>query len=200
MRIEAIIFDIGGVLLGPADAPMREKWASRCGLSPEAFDQIMYFSEWGEQALSGAYTHAEIWALLGEKLNVPAADLRELEADYWDGNWDSQILTYCRKLKMNYRLAVISDAYPGAREMVKPWVNDDLFELIVFSAEEKVRKPNPVIYQRTLARLGVAPEDALFIDDRLENIEGANAVGMHAIQYSRFSQFLADLEKYIGEV
>ena len=199
MNLEAIIFDIGGVFLGPADVPMREKWAPRCGLTPEAFDQIMYFSQWGDQALSGVYTHAEIWTLMGEKLNVPVTDLRELEADYWQGNWDSQILDYCRTLKRKYRLAVISDAYPGAREIVKPWVNEELFELIVFSAEEKVRKPNPAIYQRTLARLGVAPEDALFIDDRIENVEGAKQVGMHALQYSGFSQFLTDLATYIGE-
>ena len=54
------------------------------------------------------------------------------------------------------------------------------FRDIVVSGEEKLLKPDPAIYFRALDRFGLKPAEALFIDDREINVEGARAVGMHA--------------------
>jgi 2-haloacid dehalogenase len=54
------------------------------------------------------------------------------------------------------------------------------FRDILVSGEEKLLKPDPAIYYRALERFGLKPQEALFIDDRLINVEGAKAVGMHA--------------------
>jgi HAD superfamily hydrolase (TIGR01509 family) len=56
----------------------------------------------------------------------------------------------------------------------------DLFRSIVVSGEEKLLKPDPALYFRALDRFGLKPGDALFIDDREINVEGARAIGMHA--------------------
>jgi 2-haloacid dehalogenase len=53
------------------------------------------------------------------------------------------------------------------------------FQDIVVSGEEKLLKPDPALYYRALDRFGLKPSDALFIDDRAINVEGAEAVGMH---------------------
>ena len=54
------------------------------------------------------------------------------------------------------------------------------FRDIVVSGEEKLLKPDPAIYYRALDRFGLRPDQALFIDDRKINVEGARAIGMHA--------------------
>ncbi len=54
------------------------------------------------------------------------------------------------------------------------------FRDIVVSGEEKLLKPDPALYYRALDRFALRPQDALFVDDRLINVEGARAVGMHA--------------------
>ncbi len=54
------------------------------------------------------------------------------------------------------------------------------FRDIVVSGREKLLKPDPAIYYLALDRFGLSPGDALFIDDRAINVEGARAVGMHA--------------------
>ena len=54
------------------------------------------------------------------------------------------------------------------------------FRDIVVSGAEKLLKPDPAIYYLALDRFGLRPDEALFIDDRLINVEGALAVGMHA--------------------
>jgi HAD superfamily hydrolase (TIGR01509 family) len=53
------------------------------------------------------------------------------------------------------------------------------FRGIVVSGEEKLLKPDPALYYRALDRFGLKPAEALFVDDRQINVEGAEAVGMH---------------------
>ncbi len=54
------------------------------------------------------------------------------------------------------------------------------FRDVVVSGREKLLKPDPAIYYLALDRFGLRPGDALFIDDRAINVEGARAIGMHA--------------------
>jgi 2-haloacid dehalogenase len=56
----------------------------------------------------------------------------------------------------------------------------DQFRDIVVSGEEKLLKPDPAIYYLALDRFCLKPSEALFVDDRLINVEGARAVGMAA--------------------
>ncbi len=197
MQIKAIILDIGGVIWLANDSPLSEKWAARCGLDAERFDRIVYASEWGEQALVGAITREEIWANIGALLELCENDLHELEQDYWEGKWNTTLLDYFRTLKPHYKLGIISDAFTGAREVVKTWVNEELFDVILFSAEEGVCKPDPRIFQRALERLGIEASAAIFVDDRVVNVEGAKQLGIHTIQYEGFSQLLDALGAYL---
>ncbi len=82
-----------------------------------------------------------------------------------------------------------AETFPVARERYEflQW-----FEGIVVSGEEKTRKPFPKMYRILLERYGVEPGRALFIDDNLPNVEGARAVGMHAVQF-RSSDELEEL-------
>jgi 2-haloacid dehalogenase len=54
----------------------------------------------------------------------------------------------------------------------------DLFNDIVVSGEERLLKPDPAIYALALARFGLAGDEAIFIDDRDDNVRGAEAAGM----------------------
>ena len=68
------------------------------------------------------------------------------------------------------------------------------FRDIVVSGEEKLLKPDPALYYRALDRFGLRPADALFVDDRLINVEGARAVGMHAHLFTTAEDLRARLE------
>lgn len=65
---------------------------------------------------------------------------------------------------------------------------------ITFSAEVRLIKPDPLIYEYCLRCLGVAPSDALFMDDRQVNIEAARVMGIHAIQFKSIAQLRNELE------
>jgi 2-haloacid dehalogenase len=69
-----------------------------------------------------------------------------------------------------------------------------IFRDIVVSGEEKLLKPDPAIYYRALDRFGLRPDEALFIDDRQINVDGALAVGMHAHLFTDAQDLRARLE------
>ena len=68
------------------------------------------------------------------------------------------------------------------------------FRDIVVSGEEKMMKPDPAIYYLALDRFGVAARDALFIDDRQINVDGAEAIGMKAHLFTSAQALRARLE------
>jgi len=67
------------------------------------------------------------------------------------------------------------------------------FRDIVVSGDEKLVKPDPAIYRLALARFGLAPEEAVFIDDNAANIDAANALGIHGILFTGAAALRAEL-------
>jgi HAD superfamily hydrolase (TIGR01509 family) len=56
-------------------------------------------------------------------------------------------------------------------------------DVIVYSHEEGVAKPDPRVYRLVCDRLDVQPHETVFLDDKLTCVQGAQAVGMHAVQF-----------------
>src|SRR6187551_3805361 len=94
-----------------------------------------------------------------------------------------------------YRMAILTN---NVREWEPHWRSmlpvDEIFELVVDSGFEGVRKPDPAIYELTLERLGVAPQAALFLDDLEVNCEAARVLGMEAVWFRSTAQAIADVE------
>lgn len=67
----------------------------------------------------------------------------------------------------------------------------DLFRDVVVSGEEQLMKPDPAIYALAIRRFGIDPARALFVDDRAENVAGAQAAGMHGHLFTS-AEALAD--------
>ena len=72
------------------------------------------------------------------------------------------------------------------------------FEGMMVSALEKVSKPDPRIFDLTLNRLGVKKDEAILIDDRIVNIEGAQKYGLSTVYFKSKDQALADLHLLLG--
>src|SRR5262249_31340595 len=68
----------------------------------------------------------------------------------------------------------------------------DPFDHVTFSYELNLVKPQREIYEDATRGLGVAPEDTLFLDDRPNNVEGAQAAGLRAELYRSWEDFWAN--------
>jgi putative hydrolase of the HAD superfamily len=74
----------------------------------------------------------------------------------------------------------------------------DLFDVIVESSKEGIRKPNPKFYQLACERLGIAPSEAVFLDDLGINLKPAKALGMTTIKVTSEGDAIAELERVLG--
>jgi putative hydrolase of the HAD superfamily len=194
----AVLFDIGGVLYLP-DVSLNDRWERRLGLVEGQLGEVLYGNPVAERAMVGKATDEEMWEHFGRRFRLTPADLASLKYDMWKGGtWDRALLDFARSLRSRYKTGTISDAVPGTRENVIEYVNSDIFDVRVFSAEEGVRKPDPEIYIRALSRLGVAPAAAIFVDDRFKNVEGARRVGMHALHYTDSVGVRQEIARLLG--
>jgi putative hydrolase of the HAD superfamily len=74
----------------------------------------------------------------------------------------------------------------------------DLFDGVVISGEVGFHKPQPEIFRLGAERIGLPPEECVFVDDLRENCEGAEAVGMTAVLHRGASSTLPELESLLG--
>jgi len=94
---------------------------------------------------------------------------------------------------------LITNAWRDARRAFdERWHILDAFDQVVISAEEGVMKPDLRIYRLALERLGVAAEQAVFVDDFAENVAAARWAGMHAVHFRTTDQALDDVEQLLG--
>ena len=110
------------------------------------------------------------------------------------------LLSYYRALRRErgIRLAVLTN---NVREWQPRWRGrwgiDDLFELVVDSSFEGVRKPEPEIYERTLERLGLPGAACVFVDDLEVNLPPAQALGMHTVHYRNTAQAVSEIDALV---
>ena len=88
-------------------------------------------------------------------------------------------------------LSNISDNVLASVEREFDWIHR--FDVLVWSYQVHLVKPDPAIYRYTLAKLGTRPEETLFLDDKPVNVEAARAVGMKALEFSTVERLHDDL-------
>ncbi|MCX6047134.1 MAG: HAD family phosphatase [Chloroflexi bacterium] len=184
--IKAIIFDVGGVLVRTANRSRRNALEQRLGLQPGESEIIVFNGEMGLKAQQGAITTLELWQWIQQHLRLTDEEFLAFRQDFWGGDQlDTTLIDLIRRLKRRYQTAIISNAADNLNQtLTVDYPMADAFDLIVGSAYEKIMKPDRIIFERTLARLGRQPEEAIFIDDFAHNIEGARAVGLHTIHFT----------------
>lgn len=189
MPIQAIIFDIGGVLVRTEDLEPRRAWERRFGLPNWGLADIVFNSPAALRATVGQATAEEPWQAVAERLKLTPTELAQLRQEFWLGDrYDHDLLAFIGALRPRYKTGIISNAWPDVRQMHQAYFNDSIFDVILYSAEEGLAKPAPEIYQRALARLAVRPEEAVFVDDVLENVEAAQALGMKGVRFVNSAQ------------
>lgn len=111
---------------------------------------------------------------------------------------NSELLEYIKALRKQYKTALLSNIGRGSLE--KRFTNkelDQLFDVVVASGEVGVAKPEARIYELTAERLDVRTDECIFIDDRVEYVEGAQAVGMRAVLFTSNQELFATLRKIL---
>ncbi len=198
MTIQAVFFDLGGVIVRTEFEAPREHLAERLGMEYEGIVKLVFDSPTAAQATVGAITEEEHWEAVLRRLHLPASQLDSIRDEFFAGDVvDRNLIEYMRGLREDRKVGLISNAWSGLRPWIVRQKFDDAFDAMIISAEAKVAKPDARIFQMALEALGVQPAEAVFLDDFPANVEGARAVGMHAIHFTQPRKALDELKQLL---
>jgi putative hydrolase of the HAD superfamily len=204
VSFEAVVFDLGGVVYpSPLDVfrayerehglpdrflsevvladPQHGAW-SRLERGELGFDEFCDAFDAECAARGGTVSARDLMAAVGERLEPRPAMVSAIHAIKQHG------------LKTGALTNNWADD-PG-RERV--WPVTDWFDVVVESAVEGLRKPDPRIYRLVCDRLSVAPSATVFLDDLGANLKPARELGMTTIKVAEPEAALAELEAVLG--
>jgi FMN phosphatase YigB (HAD superfamily) len=207
MTIEAVVFDIGGVLERTPETGWRERWSARLGLARAEFDARL--APIGRAGSLGEISLEEVQRRIAAAYGLDATALAGLMDDLWReylGTLDEPVAEYFASLRGArggrgpIRTGILSNSFAGAREREQAAYGfEQMCDVIVYSHEEGVLKPEPRSYALVCERLGVAPARAVFVDNVAANVDGARAVGMHGILFVDAGQAIGELRALLRE-
>ncbi|MGD1096429.1 MAG: HAD family phosphatase [Bryobacteraceae bacterium] len=200
--IRAVIFDFGGVLCFPPTDTQIASAAERCGLTVSEFLNAFWSNRIEYDA--GRLGPREYWEGIANKVGLALddalfADMRQREIDFWSV-YDARVIEWVRELRSSgFKTGILSNLpSPLGQHLRKSGGFLDPFDHVTFSYELRVVKPAPAIYEHMIRGLGVPANQALFLDDRPENVDGARAVGLQAELFACWEDFLRDTPERYG--
>jgi FMN phosphatase YigB (HAD superfamily) len=200
MTIQAVVFDIGGVLEINRDLGVTGLWSSRLGLGPGELNERMG-DVWRGGSI-GAISEDDVQQAVRKRLGLDDGQLAEFMCDVWReylGIADAQLIGYVRQLRPRCRTGILSNSFVGAREREQAVYGfEDLVDEIIYSHECGMSKPDPGIYALTCERLQVEPAQMAFLDDSELCVEGARQAGIHGVLYQDNSQAISDIENLLA--
>ncbi|HLV43976.1 MAG TPA: HAD family phosphatase, partial [Aggregatilineales bacterium] len=185
MRLKAVIFDWGGVLMRTEDTAPRARWDARLGTAPGHVERVVHGIEAWQQLQRGEADVDTYWRAVGDELGLGDDDLAQLREDFYSGDrLNEALVEQIGELKVRGLLVgLLSNNTPELLPVLRQAGLDTLFDAIVVSCDIGVMKPDPRAYRAILDALGVEAEAALFVDDFAENVRGAEAAGMGAVHF-----------------
>jgi len=199
-HIKAIIWDMGGVILRTEDPSPRERLAKKLWTTREDLEKFVFTSRTAIQATSGEISSQEHYQEIARQFKLDDEGLKNFFDDFWSGDRvDEILLDEIRKLRKQYKTAMLSNAWSEARDfLTKDFPCLEPFDIAIFSAEVKLVKPHPEIYLLMLNKLGINPGEAVFFDDFPENIAAAEKIGIHAFRFETREQSLTELDRILS--
>ena len=196
--IKAIIIDFGRVISRQKPRALFRRYEEDLGLEPDTINAVMFDSRAWQEALVGRKTAEEFWRAIGPelRLHTPAAIDAFRRRYHADEALNHGVLNLLRRLHGRTLLAVLSNNPSGLDQWLGDWGIRELFDVVFCSGDEGLVKPEEAAYHAVLERLGVKPEEAVFIDDTLEHVLAARGLGLRGILFTTaeaLAEQLADL-------
>lgn len=199
-KIKAVIFDMGGVFIQTVNKEPRTNLASRLGLSYEALSQIVFQSESAQLATAGVIEEKTHWQFIAQQFGLNDDEVVKFWDEFWGGDeLDKDLVKFTQSLRNDYKIGLLSNAWSGARDLLtRKYDFLDLFDVSVFSAEVKLVKPHSAFYEWLMQLLGVNYSESVFVDDFIENIKAAEALGMKTVHFKSTKQAIGEIKNILG--
>jgi putative hydrolase of the HAD superfamily len=193
--IKAVVFDWGGVLIDDPAYPLIQYFAKALHVTED--DYLEAYQKYQEDFHRGLISEDKFWTKMCAYLDVPKPKVRSL----WGQGFKSvysprrKVLSLARLLRRKgYHIGLLSNTEePSMCYFYQQGY--DIFDVLVFSCEEELLKPQKAIYKRVVERLGVKPQETVFVDNNPEFVDGAKQVGLIGILFEDIDQLKKDLAR-----
>lgn len=187
VRTKAVVFDCFGVLVTDGWRPFRTNHFLH---SPELLERATTSNKLVD---AGLKDYDEFLQEMAELANLTFDETRrQIESNVPN----VPLLEYIRdEIKPHYKVGLLSNA--GANwlsTLLEPW-QLELFDEVVLSYQLGAIKPDKIMYQTIAAKLGVEPEESIFIDDQQIYCHGAECVGMRTVVYTNPEQTIQAIKE-----
>jgi putative hydrolase of the HAD superfamily len=185
---DGFIFDYGGVLVHHQKDSDQARLAQIAGLPQAVFTELYWADrlEYDKDLLSAT----EYWQALASRAGGGPLTQSQIDqlVEFDSASWmqfDEVMWGWIDQLRATgKRVAMLSNMPRELGETLRAKTDKlSVFDQVTLSYEVHAAKPEPVIYEHCLEGLGTAPEQTLFLDDRIANVQGAELLGIRAIQF-----------------
>lgn len=175
MGYDAFVFDFFGVVCSEVAPLWFRKYLSE-KKAVEVKSRLVGPADRGE------VSQEELFMKLGAFAGMPAEQVEEEWRTYV--LIDKDVVGIVKSLRKDHKVALLTNATSGfLRDILIGNNLSGLFDPVVVSSEERVAKPDPLIYQKVLEQLSFPPGKVLMIDDNPANIRGAIEAGMGGVVF-----------------
>jgi putative hydrolase of the HAD superfamily len=194
-----VLFDYGGVICTPQPDSDVARLASAAGVPVPAFCDAYWEHrlDYDRAELDGTTYWQKVAAGVGRSFTAAqVAELIRLDNESWLHLRPGTVALIEDVAAAGYRLALLSNAPAEVAEVVAGLPVAAYFEHCVFSHSLRSVKPETECYRAVLALLGADPADVVFLDDKPENVAGAQALGIRSVHFTDPAQARAALAAY----
>lgn len=197
--IKNIIFDLGNVLLDQKDISADAYFASILGIPNDASKE--FYKAYKRGTVSGTLSFTELIHLYKKNFTCTLSKeeiLKKYKQLYINDvkGVNKELVDIIKQLRARYSIYLMTNTLPPHFDHWKTLGFDHYFKMIFRSDEDRFFKPETQSYTYVVNKIGAKPEECIFIDNLLTNIEGAQRAGLKGILYTNNKSLLKDLLKF----
>jgi len=199
--IKAVIFDYGGVM--KSSHPLSMDIATIYNISVEEVEKVKKITiPFFSLLQRGLINEQEFWQKFSDAIKKPIPqNYKELLREIYEKTLVlfPEMIEFVKKLKdKGIKTAVLSNITKFQAEIIRKNNGYKEFDVLVLSYEEKLEKPELNIYLSVIKKLGVEPEECVFIDDKEKNLAPAKSLGMKTVLAKNSGQIIKDVFSIIN--
>ncbi len=200
MKVKAIIFDLGGVIIDLDFSNFYNKIILQSPLNKPQTPIMLEFFRQSDMYHQGNMTDDEFYQLACDLLQVCMLD----QSDFFNAfnsiisGYDSKVAEIIKLIRDSdqFKLLALSNVNSSHWNYIlkKGWKFIDWFDELILSHETHLIKPSPKVFEYAIKKAGCKPKHIVYIDDGLNNIKSANEIGIVGIKYTNSEELLRELK------
>ncbi|HLI08272.1 MAG TPA: HAD-IA family hydrolase [Ktedonobacteraceae bacterium] len=196
--IRAILCDVGGVLIHKTRTAALQQWEKTLCLEPMSLPLSIWLCVAGQRAMLGQASVKDVWDEIQQRYGLADAEREAFRRDFEaSDSLDADVAHFLRQTRPACKVALLSNAWPDARQVFSGFGLDEVADLMILSCEEELVKLDRRIYDLAAERLHLPHASIVFIDDYPPHVAAAQVCGMQGIVYETREQTLSELQRLL---